>query len=199
MPVFAVTGTPNSGKTTRLYGIIQARPDAFAGLLALPVFSNGAKSFSYVDVSLPLLPLAPGELPAVPTHARPSTPTSGTDCVQCGPFSLSLSAFAFANGVLEAAAASNRPNIVLDEVGPLELARHEGLLPGLNAAVAAVVSQPSRNLLCVVRARLLPQFAAFVTSAGLAPTVLDVSDPAHLQLLTHSLTLGDSMPATLTQ
>jgi nucleoside-triphosphatase THEP1 len=133
-----VTGPIDSGKTRWCRDFAAANP-ACAGLLLLKVYLHGAR-VGYDALHLPggeRLPFA-----RVAGHE----PAGWVPAERIGPFSMSRAGLQAANRWLIRAAASSG-DIIVDEVGPLELAGG-GLARGLRAVLD---SPPHRRVYLVVR------------------------------------------------
>lgn len=123
MQIAILTGPVRSGKTSFLRAW-SARQADIAGVLC----PDGPHGRVFVD-------LATGEMTDLET-LRPGEPIAAV-----GRFRFRSAAFAWANDrLMRAAADPTAPTIVIDEVGPLELAR-DGLAPGLRAALDRPVSR----------------------------------------------------------
>lgn len=128
-----VSGPIRSGKTTRLAAWASGRADV-AGLLS----PDGPEGRSFVDVV--------GGARMAMENPDPDEPV-----LTVGRFRFRAAAFDWANARLIAAAADPRhASIIVDEVGPLELA-HSGLWP----SIGAVVGRPAGDAILVVRAHLV--------------------------------------------
>jgi len=133
-----VTGPIDSGKTTWCRELAAANPGC-AGLLLLKVYLQGER-IGYDALRLP----AGDPLPFARIGRQ--EPPDWIVAERVGPFSISAAALRAANAWLTEAAA--RPAlIIVDEVGPLELAGG-GLSPGLRAVLA---SSLSRKVYVVIR------------------------------------------------
>jgi len=74
-----------------------------------------------------------------------------------GPFSFSEIGFIKANGILEKVLVEGPPDIILDEIGPLELEKGYGFSPILSLISSF---KKSRNLYLVIRPKLIDKFAS---------------------------------------
>lgn len=143
-----VTGQPGSGKTSlcqRVVAHAQANGWQVGGVLSAEVRRQGVRAgYDVVDVRT-------GD-----THSfarlRDGGPAAG---IPIGRYAIDPAGLAFARAALSEAIAANCHLIVIDEVGPLELLRGEGLMP---EAVAALRS--SASVLVIVRRELLTEFLA---------------------------------------
>lgn len=130
--VTILSGPIRSGKTTRLAAWAHGRSDV-AGVLS----PDRAGGRTFVD-------LATGASVAMEA-------TDDEPALTVGRFSFRTAAFDWANASLLAAVGDrSNPTIVVDEVGPLELAGR-GLLPG----VRQVLARPEGRTILVVRAPLV--------------------------------------------
>lgn len=137
-PVLILSGPIRSGKTTRLATWTRGRSDV-AGLLSPD--RDGGRVF--VDI-------ATGAATAM------ENPLPGEPVMSVGRFDFRAAAFEWANERLIAAAGDPRDTtIVVDEIGPLELAGN-GLVPGIRA----VLARPGGRSILVVRDHLVASVVA---------------------------------------
>jgi len=133
-----VTGPIDSGKTSWCRELAAANPRC-RGLLLLKVYLQGER------IGYDALRLPEGD-PLPFTRVGGQEPPDWIAAERVGPFSISAAALRAANAWLTEAAA--RPElIIVDEVGPLELAGG-GLSPGLRSVLASTLS---RKVYVVIR------------------------------------------------
>ncbi len=136
-----VTGPRGSGKSSRCAEFVifaRACGISVSGVLSIPVFDSAVK------VAIELLDVGTGASRRFAHH-------HGGKGADVGHWRLEDSALAWANGVLRIAADSEL--LLVDELGPMELLRGEGLVEGMRA----LDSGRYRLALVVVRPELLPQ------------------------------------------
>ncbi len=126
-----VTGPIDSGKTSWCRELAAANPGC-AGLLLLKVYLQGER------IGYDAHPLPVGD-PVPFARIEGHEPSDWIPAERVGPFSISADALRAANAWLIEAAAQHAV-IIVDEIGPLELAGG-GLSPGLRAVLASSLSQ----------------------------------------------------------
>ncbi|CAM3156442.1 hypothetical protein SPAN111604_07250 [Sphingomonas antarctica] len=146
--VILLSGPTHSGKTGVLSSTVR-RPGV-AGILA--------PDLHYRRI---LEDLKSGEFERFQMHETDDEPV-----VTIGPYRFRTAAFDWANGRLTAAAKSDSPIIVVDEVGPLEL-RGEGLRPALDT----VLARGHGTTILVVRDSLIGQVEALAGGDAEVATV----------------------------
>ena len=149
--IVVLTGPVRSGKTTALERRFGGDAAA-AGILA-PDVGGLRHLYSLRAGRAVQLEYRPGE-------ARPGEPVAEADLTRVGRFAFFAAAFAWARGELRAALADPPRTLVVDEVGPLELRRGDGLEPLVGAVVAAYRDRPDARALLVVRDALLAEALA---------------------------------------
>ncbi len=143
-----LTGPVRTGKTTicqRLVAIARANGFDVRGILALPVLDDGVRT------GVRMLDLASGEcrdLAAVGNDALPGP--------RIGDYSFDASVLAWGRDLVAAALDSPCDLVVVDEIGPLELQRGQGLAGVLPRLLAP---QPMPRLLVVVRSAWVAEFS----------------------------------------
>ena len=140
--IIIVTGSVDSGKTSWCRELAAANPES-AGVLLLKVYADSER-IGYDALRLPV----GDRIPFARKGGR--EPSDWTAAQQVGPFSISAAGLASVNAWLTEAAGQSR-DIIIDEVGPLELAG-DGLSPGLRAALASPLQ---RKLYVVIRSDCL--------------------------------------------
>jgi nucleoside-triphosphatase THEP1 len=153
---FCLTGRSGAGKTsavTRLAAVLAERRRGVCGVVSHSIYDRNNTRTGLTAVLLPDHPRIP-LAEAGPAPDAPSTPTIGL-----GPWRFSLEAIERVNAHLreECAAAGPDRLTIIDEIGPLELTRRHGFLPGLRAASAA-----PGDLLVVVRPSLVNAAAEYI-------------------------------------
>lgn len=130
-----ITGPVRSGKTTRLARWARERGDV-GGVLS----PDGPNGRTFVD-------------PATGDTCAMENPGPDEAALVIGRFRFRAAAFEWANERLRAAAASGGGTpLVIDEIGPLELAGG-----GLHAGLLAALDRPGGELLLVVRTHLVDE------------------------------------------
>jgi nucleoside-triphosphatase THEP1 len=139
-----VTGPIDSGKTSWCAEFAAAHPGC-AGLLLLKVYRQGER-IGYDAHRLPSAPpFSAGE--RVPfARSGGQEPSGWVSAERIGIFSISATGLRAGNAWL-VQAAQTAEHIIIDEIGPLELAGG-GLLPGFRAALSAPVH---KSLTIVIR------------------------------------------------
>ena len=135
-----VTGPRGSGKSSRcaeFVSIARACGIPAGGILSIPVFDSGTKT------AIELLDVGTGA-------SRRFARRHGSDDTDVGRWKLEDGALEWANGVLRRAAGSEI--LLVDELGPMELLRGEGLVDG----VRALDNGGYALALAVVRPELIP-------------------------------------------
>ncbi len=131
-----VTGPRGSGKSSRcaeFVSIARACGIPTGGILSIPIFDSGTK------VAIELLDVGTGA-------SRRFAHRRGSGDADVGRWKLEDGALEWANGVLRRAAGSEI--LLMDELGPMELLRGEGLVDGVKAldgrgyALALAVVRP---------------------------------------------------------
>jgi nucleoside-triphosphatase THEP1 len=154
--IIIVTGPVDSGKTSWCRELATANP-GYTGVLLLKVYIKGDR------IGYDALHLCTGD--RIPfARIGGGEPSGWIAGEQVGPFSVSRAGLQAANAWLTEAARQPR-DIIIDEVGPLELAGG-GLSPGLRA----VLSSPlQRKLYVVIRSDCMEAASEYfgITSCGL--------------------------------
>jgi nucleoside-triphosphatase THEP1 len=142
-PLFVITGSQGSGKTTFLLALARALQERGIppGGFAAPVVLERGERAGY-----DLQDLETGE--RVPLARRNPAPSH----LKAGPFVFFPAGIAFGEQVLESAARKKTGVIALDEIGPLEVAGS-----GWSRALSALLSSFEGVLLLVVRPDLIGQ------------------------------------------
>lgn len=160
--IYLLTGPVRSGKTTRL--LHWARNAGHVDGLLCP--DSDGRRHAYALATRIRFPL----------QVLDGTQQTG-DSLRIGRFVFSRAAFSRAQQLLLASWRSQPNYLVIDEVGPLELAG-DGLEPALTRIIAAYRDQPSAGrLLLVVRDRLLDEV---IGQYGLRGKCLVIDKPDRL-------------------
>ncbi len=161
MITLLVTGEPGTGKTSLLMNLSERL--GVTGVISRPRVDEFGKRTGIVAVlpdigvriELASVARIPGDERMARLVAAPTEPGDSSDEAQVlvGPWRFSLEAIATVNAHLsriaqEAGPRTSVPVVLIDEIGPLELLRHGGFLPGLEAVMrsalpAIVVVRPA--------------------------------------------------------
>ena len=134
------TGPVNSGKTTRLKNWLETQEEC--GGILMPVL-NGKKYLYSIES---------GETREIELHE------SEEDLLQVGRFTFSGNAFAWARKKIRAAVKQGKKLIVIDEIGPLELAG-QGFEPEIRRLIKEVRKKTDLKLILVIRESLMNRVA----------------------------------------
>lgn len=137
--IHILTGAVQTGKTTRLAGWVRQQSDC-AGILA-PVQDERRRLVSIRGGASRRLELGPGE-------------AADKEVIAVGCHRFLAATFAWAQKELRKAALAEPAWLVVDEIGPLELAG-QGLGPAVGEILARYRPGGGRRLVLVVRDRLL--------------------------------------------
>jgi len=140
--VIIVTGSVDSGKTSWCREVAAANPEC-GGVLLLKVYMENER-IGYDALRLPV----GDRMPFARTGGQ--EPSGWIAAQRVGPFSISSAGLKSANAWLTEAARQSR-DIIIDEVGPLEL-DGGGLSPGLRAVLTSPLQ---RQLYVVIRSDCL--------------------------------------------
>jgi nucleoside-triphosphatase THEP1 len=173
-PVTLLTGARGEGKSAFCRELL--RIEGVAGLVSLPREDSGGARWGFDAVVFPgeqRFPLArvidPGrwsrrasengrtgyELTSPPEDDS-FDPATVTDGIALGPYLFSAEAIRLAGeALLQVAGQASTRLVVVDEIGPLELGRGEGLIDPLRQLLRGETGQSPRPLLVVVRASLV--------------------------------------------
>jgi len=194
-----LSGHPGSGKTSILRELMAGHAVSVAGVISNPLLDEDDRRTGIEAWLLPgdrreslAVVAGPPEngrltrLLAPVDHAAVGlTPgTAQADSILLGPWRFSRAGFDVVNEHLSgiaatAASPSTAPVVVIDEVGPLELARRSGFVTGFEAVMAS-----SLPAVIVVRPSLLNELSSTICdrwnhrSAGIHS--VQVSHPAHI-------------------
>ncbi len=185
--VTLLTGARGAGKSTvclRMGELARGAGIAVAGIASQGVFRQGAR------VGLEAVDLATRERWLLASTVEQQ------DGPAVGPFSFSLSGLQRALAVLDraldrfaqSAALPGTGLLILDEVGPLEIARHQGFFP----VVARLRITPSPDLLIVVRPELVGELRAALGDGRF--TVVEVTRDSRDALPERLLAAVDARP-----
>lgn len=208
MTTVLVTGEPGTGKTSLLMSLSRRLP--VVGVISRPRVDEFGKRTGMVavmpdtdeQIELATVARVPQRERVARLVAAPAEPVSGSptsDGVMVGPWRFSPAAIATVNARLIAIAGMagraeslpcDRPTedgrpagpvVLIDEIGPLELLRHGGFLPGLEAVMRSALPT-----IVVVRPALVGELRRTIgsftscRSPGHLHTVT-IADPKHIE------------------
>lgn len=199
MTTVLVTGEPGTGKTSLLMSLSRRLP--VVGVISRPRVDEFGKRTGMVavmpdtdeQIELATVARVPRRERVARLVAPPAEPVSGSptsDGVMVGPWRFSPAAIATVNARLIAIAGAPLPTedgrpagpvVLIDEIGPLELLRHGGFLPGLEAVMRSALPT-----IVVVRPALVGELRRTIgsftscRSPGHLHTVT-IADPKHIE------------------
>lgn len=196
-PVTILTGTRGEGKSVFCRTLVQHT--GVAGLLSPARERSSVERFGIDALIVPgedRFPLArvtnlqaqrpggrrdrpPGYILVDPPEDERFDTATVEAGVAVGPYLFSASALVRAGeALLRVAALSDTQLVVVDEIGPLELVREQGLIEPLRTLLRGDSEVPQRPLLVVVRPALVPALCRLVAAArpGCAPETISIRD-----------------------
>eukprot|EP01116_Phalansterium_solitarium_P008704 TRINITY_DN22667_c0_g1_i1.p2 TRINITY_DN22667_c0_g1~~TRINITY_DN22667_c0_g1_i1.p2 ORF type:complete len:183 (-),score=62.57 TRINITY_DN22667_c0_g1_i1:207-755(-) len=161
--VVLLSGDVHSGKTTLLSAWIAHRAGRVGGVLAPDVddvrYVKSIRTSESRQLQLPQFsPAAPDDCnapsPSAPDNAPP-------DVVFIGKYAFSRQVFNWAQDTIASDFFSGDFDaVVVDEIGPLEVNRAQGLEPGFGDLIARRSERPDVKIVVVVRQKLVAAFKA---------------------------------------
>ena len=136
-PLVLLLGPMASGKTSLCTLLFQTMADRSMNPYAIIQENRRSPQGYPVELSLVELPGGEKRFLGVREGFSGTGPFDDTAGTALKPFAFDHSAFAWASAKLEQALAEGRGILILDEIGPLELQKGEGLMPALEKAARA--------------------------------------------------------------